>query len=71
MDKEKLIELSKVYFEESKELKEIFATPDGHFFHTEADASYHKAKTQCHLFKITRDELKPKKAPKESDKKDK
>ena len=64
MEKEKLIELSKQYFDNNKSLKEIFASVDGHFFYKEEDASYHLAKTQKSLIKITREDLKPKKTVK-------
>lgn len=61
MEKEKLIELSKQYFDNKKDLKEILASSDGHFFYTEADASYHVAKKDVIMYKIKREDLKPKK----------
>ena len=64
MEKEKLIELSKQYFDNNKELEEILASSDGHFFYTESDASYHVAKNDIVMYKIKKEDLKPKKTVK-------
>ena len=57
MEKEKLIELSKQYFDNNKDLKQIIASSDGHFFYTEPDASYHVAKNNIVTYIIKRSDL--------------
>lgn len=64
MDKEKLIELSKQYFDNNKDLNQIIACSDGNFFYTDADASYHFAKNKVQKHLIKREDLIPKAAVK-------
>ena len=60
MEKEKLIELSKQYFDNKKDLKEIVASSDGQFFYTVEDAGYYCAKNKVTLITIKREDLQPK-----------
>lgn len=64
MDKEKLIELSKQYFDNNKDLNEIIACSDGNFFYTDADASYHFAKNDVEKHVISRVDAYPPKVEK-------
>ena len=61
MTREKLIELSKQYFESNKDLQQIIACSDGNFFYSDADASYHLAKNKLEKYLIKREDLNPKK----------
>ena len=64
MEKEKLIQLSKQYFDSNPSLKEITACSDGNFFYTESDASYHFAKNKVQKYVIKRSDLDAKKVVK-------
>ena len=64
MEKEKLIELSKQYFDNNKDLNEIFASSDGNFFYAVSDLNYHVARTGLKGFTINRTEAYPKKVEK-------
>ena len=59
MEKEKLIELSKQYFDNNKDLNEIFASSDGNFFYKESYVDYHVARCKLIKHKITRIEAYP------------
>ena len=59
MNKEKLIELSKQYFDNKKDLNQIVACSDGNFFYNEVDASYHFSKNKLDKYLITREDVYP------------
>jgi len=69
MSKEKLLPLAKIYFDNSKELEEIFGTEDHHFFYKEIQAKKYCNREARLYFTIKRSdysEIKTKKlSPKE------
>lgn len=69
MEKDKLIELSKQYFDRNKDLKVIFASSDGNFFYTESDAYYHVARTGLKKYDIKKEDAFPPKKTVEKPKK--
>lgn len=64
MEKEKLIELSKQYFDNNKDLNKIYVSSDGNFFYIESYVDYHVARTKTQKIKITRAEAYPPKVEK-------
>ena len=68
MEKEKLIELSKQYFDNNKDLNKIYVSSDGQFFYIESYIDYHVARTKEKKFTITRADVYPKKVEKVDEK---